>query len=98
MRCGAAGGAGLHGYPLARGHRSPEGARKRGDVRDDLILDLKDREGLSFEEIGRRVHMSKTGALMRYYALTGRERPERAKTTDSITAGNGETGAVAPRT
>ena len=55
------------------------GPRKRADVRDELILDLKDREGLSFEEIGRRVHMSKTGARMRYYALTGRERPERRK-------------------
>lgn len=48
------------------------------DVRDSLILDLKDRDGLSFEEIGRRVHMSKTGARMRYYALTGRPRPDRA--------------------
>lgn len=57
----------------------PPGPRRRGDVRDEQILDLKDREGLSFEEIGRRVHMSKTGARMRYYALTGRQRPERSK-------------------
>lgn len=57
-------------------HRGP---RKRPDVQDAAILDLKDREGLSFEEIGRRVHMSKTGTRMRYYALTGRERPERQK-------------------
>jgi len=57
----------------------PRGPRKRADV---LILELRDREGLSFEEIARRAHMSKTGARMRYYALTGRERPERAKTTE----------------
>lgn len=56
----------------------PRGPRPRTDVRDTTILDLKDREGLSFEEIGRRVHMSKTGARMRYYALTGRARPGRA--------------------
>jgi hypothetical protein len=63
----------------------PRGARKRPDVSDDLILDLKDREGLPFAETGRRVHMSKTGARMRYYAATGRERPERAKTTTETT-------------
>jgi hypothetical protein len=57
----------------------PRGPRPRADVRDALILSLKDREGLSFEAIGRRVHMSKTGARMRYYSLTGRERPDRAK-------------------
>lgn len=60
----------------------PAGRPKRDDVRDDLILDLKDREGLSFEEIGRRVHMSKTGARMRYYAVTGRRRPERRPRPD----------------
>jgi len=61
----------------------PRGPRKRPDVRDSLIRDLKDREGLSFEEIGRRVHMSKTGARMRYYAATGRERPDRPVTTET---------------
>lgn len=66
----------------------PRGPRPRPDVQDAVILDLKDREGLSFEEIGRRVHMSKTGARMRYYALTGRPRPERAKNADTTqTAG-----------
>lgn len=55
----------------------PRGPRKRPDVRDEQILDLKDREGLSFAEIGRRVRMSKTGARMRYYALTGHPRPDR---------------------
>jgi len=60
------------------GLTGPRGPRKRPDARDELILDLRDRGGLSFAEIGRRVHMSKTGARMRYYALTGRERPERA--------------------
>lgn len=55
------------------------GPRRRTSVNDTLILDLKDREGLSFAEIGRRAGLSKTGARMRYYALTGRERPERRK-------------------
>lgn len=54
------------------------GPRGRVDVRDAKILDLHDREGLSFEEIGRRVGMSKTGVRMRYYALIGRSRPDRA--------------------
>ena len=57
------------------------GPRPRADVRDSLILDLRDREALSFAAIGRRVHMSPTGARMRYYALTGRERPERTRET-----------------
>ena len=57
------------------------GPRGRLDVADHLILDLKDREGLSFREIARRVHMSPTGARMRYYALMGRERPERQTST-----------------
>ena len=57
----------------------PRGPRKRPDVRDRLVLDLRDREGLPFAEIARRVHMSRTGVRMRYYALTGRERPDRAK-------------------
>lgn len=56
------------------------GPRKRPDVRDSLILGLKDDDGLSFAEIADRVHMSATGVRMRYYALTGRERPDRPKT------------------
>jgi hypothetical protein len=67
----------------------PRGPRPRPDVRDQLVLGLRDREGLSYAEIGRRVHMSTTGARMRYYALTGRQRPERAKTTQTT----GETDA-----
>lgn len=63
------------------------GPRARSDVNDALILDLKD-QGLSFRAIALRVHMSKTGARLRYYALTGRERPDRPKTA----AGNGGTG------
>ena len=62
------------------------GPRPRADVKDQLILDLKDREGLSFAEIGRRVHMSTTGARMRYYALTGRDRPDRVKPPPTGTA------------
>lgn len=53
------------------------GPRGRADVQDARILELKDREGLSFEETARRVGMSKTGARMRYYALTGKPRPDR---------------------
>lgn len=55
----------------------PRGPRKRADVRDDRILELRDRDGLSFAEVGRRVGMSKTGARMRYYAITGRPRSKR---------------------
>jgi hypothetical protein len=55
------------------------GPRGRLDVRDRRILDLRDCESLSFEAIGRRVGMSKTGARMRYYAVTGRTRPERTR-------------------
>lgn len=53
------------------------GPRGRVDVHDARILEMRDRDGLSFGEIARRVKMSKTGARMRYYALTGRSRPER---------------------
>jgi AsnC-type helix-turn-helix domain len=61
------------------------GPRGRLDVTDQRILDLRDRsattEGagpMSFEEIARMVGMSKTGVRMRYYQLTGRQRPDRA--------------------
>jgi transposase len=63
---------------LGGAHRP--GPRRRDDVRDERVLELRDRDGLSFAEIGRRVHMSTTGARMRYYALTGRPRPERTAT------------------
>ena len=59
------------------------GPRGRVDVQDARILQLRDQDGLSFEEIGRRVRMSKTGVRMRYYALTGRPRPERAESRQS---------------
>lgn len=64
------------------------GPRSRPDVDDDLILRLRQQEGLSYDEIGRRVHMSTTGVRMRYYALTGRPRADRIKTPDQ----NGATG------
>jgi hypothetical protein len=67
------------------------GPRGRTEVKDQAVLDFRDREGLSFAEIGRRTGMSTTGARMRYYALTGRERPDRPKTTETV-AGNGGTG------
>jgi hypothetical protein len=47
---------------------------------------------LSYAEIGRRTGMSETGARLRYWALTGRERADRRKTPDAIVAGNGGTG------
>lgn len=60
------------------------GPRGRTDVRDQRILDLRDRsattEGgqpVSFAEIGRVVGMSTTGVRLRYWALTGRPRPGR---------------------
>jgi predicted transcriptional regulator len=68
------------------------GPRGRTDVRDELILALRDRESLCYAEIGRRTGMSETGARQRYWVLTGRERADRRKTTDTSVAGNGETG------
>jgi hypothetical protein len=56
------------------------GPRGRTEVKDRAILDFRQREGLSFAEIARRTGMSTTGARMRYYALTGRERPDRPRT------------------
>lgn len=44
------------------------GSRGRLDVRDQRIADLR-AEGLSFEKIARRVHMSKTGVRKRVAAL-----------------------------
>jgi len=74
---------GVQGSTVSRwlaGVIRPRGPRPRAGVRDETILELRDRENLSFAEIGRRVHMSRTGARMRYYKLTGRARPERART------------------
>jgi transcriptional regulator GlxA family with amidase domain len=61
------------------------GPRGRTDVADAKILALRDEPAatggkpLSFAEIALRVGMSATGVRMRYYALTGRTRPERGK-------------------
>jgi len=49
------------------------GPASRPDVRDAKILALRG-EGMSYAEIGRRVHMSATGVRMRHYQLTGRVR------------------------
>jgi predicted transcriptional regulator len=68
------------------------GAPQRPDVRDERILELRaaphdpEREArglpratpMSYARIGRLVGMSPTGVRMRHYALTGRERPDRA--------------------
>jgi hypothetical protein len=59
--------------------RSP-GRRKRGDVADDDILELR-AAGLSFQAIALELRMSKTGVRLRYGQLTGRERPDR---TDAV--------------
>ncbi|MGH8921371.1 MAG: hypothetical protein ACRD0H_24050 [Actinomycetes bacterium] len=58
----------------------PRGPRKRPDVQDQLILEL--RSGCpvaSFRDIAAEVGMSPTGVRNRYYALTGRERPGRSR-------------------
>jgi hypothetical protein len=57
----------------------PRGPRPRTDAETDaLILELRSGAApSSFQAIGAEVGMSKTGARMRYYALTGRPRPER---------------------
>jgi len=69
------------------------GPRPRADVRDEKILALRapdpgperearglpPRKPASFAEIAAATGMSRTGARMRYYALTGRQRPGREK-------------------
>lgn len=66
----------------------PRGPRPSTSAETDaLIVEL--RSGavqVPFAAIAEEVGMSKTGVRMRYYALTGRERPERHKTT----GGNGD--------
>lgn len=57
----------------------PRGPRPRADVSDKLIIELREREGLGWAEIGRRVHMSRRGVHNRYLAITGQQRPERVK-------------------
>jgi hypothetical protein len=68
------------------------GPRQRAGVTDRRILELRTvrpdpereakglppRRPMPFAEIGRLVGMSKTGVRMRYYALTGRPRPDRS--------------------
>ena len=66
------------------GEARRRGPRGRTDVTGAKIIMLRDESALeggkpmSFAEIGRRVHMSATGVRMRYYALTGRARPDRS--------------------
>ena len=55
----------------------PPGRPKQAGTPDDVVVRLKDQDGLSFEEIARRTGMSKTGVRTRYYAVTGRQRPGR---------------------
>lgn len=57
----------------------PAGRPKRPDVPDDLVTELRDQAGLSYEQMAAETRMSKTGIRNRYYSLTGRERPERRK-------------------
>lgn len=75
---------GVHSTTVQRwlGVNAARGPRGRIDVTDERIRCLRDRECLSFAEIGRRTGMSKTGARMRYYALTGRPRPDRCGEPD----------------
>jgi transposase-like protein len=64
----------------ARGPRPRTGAET-----DALIVELRDHPAVpagkpvSFAEIGRRAGMSRTGVRMRYYALTGKRRPDRRR-------------------
>lgn len=58
------------------------GPRGRGDVADELILRLRNQECLSYAAIAETVGMSTSGVRMRYYALTGRQRPDRASARD----------------
>ena len=53
------------------------GPRGRTDVDGDAIVRMRDREGLSFAEIGRRTGMSRRGASNRYRAAKGISRPDR---------------------
>ena len=62
---------------LADAPRRP-GPPPRADVPDALILGLRDEDRLSWAQIAERTGLSRTGARMRYCALTGRGRPERA--------------------
>jgi len=55
----------------------PRGPRKRPDVPDSKIVELREREGLSFAAIAALTGMSATGARNRYWAITGRPRAER---------------------
>jgi DNA-binding transcriptional regulator YiaG len=59
------------------GEARSRGRRKREDVSDDEILALRDQDHLSFREIALTTGLSKTGVRMRYYSLTGRQRPDR---------------------
>jgi hypothetical protein len=69
------------------GRASQPGPRGRADVSAERIRRLHEEEHMSFAQVGELVGMSKTGVRMRYYALTGRERPDRAKTITPATAG-----------
>jgi DNA-directed RNA polymerase specialized sigma24 family protein len=53
------------------------GPPKNPAVPDAKILDLRDREGLSYREIASLTGMSESGVRNRYHSLTG-GRPDRA--------------------
>lgn len=55
----------------------PRGARKRADVPDDLVVELREQTQLSYQQMADETGMSKTGVRLRYGALTGKERPGR---------------------
>jgi DNA-binding transcriptional regulator YiaG len=59
------------------GDTRPRGPRKRPDVPDSKITELREREGLSYAAIAALTGMSATGARSRYWAITGRPRAER---------------------
>ncbi|WP_188187496.1 AsnC family protein [Nonomuraea sp. SYSU D8015] len=53
----------------------PQGAPRNEDVRDEVILELRDDHNLSFADIAREVGMSKAGVYARYREITTGERP-----------------------
>jgi len=53
------------------------GPRGRSDVPDGVITRMRERQGLSFAEIGRRTGMSRRGASQRYQAARNIPRPGR---------------------
>lgn len=59
--------------------------RSRNYVRDFAILDLRERVGLTYEEIGQRVHLSRE-RVRQLYARCVKQRKEYLKLASEIQA------------